>query len=169
MQDCHHAVIAGDSCDMLYYIVVGSLLFLNGVQDLRKKTLHNGGLFVGVGVVLLLFVLDGVCSGVSADILLSQGSFPWKRLWGILPGAGVLVLSSVLRGSIGKGDGYLLCISGIALGLEQNMALLFYGLFLAGSTAMVLLILQKVKRDTKLPFVPFLFAGYILTLMQQYV
>jgi len=154
---------------MLYYIVVGCLLLLNGIQDLRKKTLHNGGLLLGAGVVLLLFVLDGVCSGVLPDALLSEGSFPWKRLWGILPGIGVLGLSSVLRGDIGKGDGYILCICGVALGLEQNMALLFYGIFLAGGVAMILLAIRKVKRNTKLPFVPFLFAGYLLVLIQQYV
>lgn len=154
---------------MLYYIVVGILLLLNAIQDFKKKSLHNGGLLLGAGVVIALFVLDGICSGMIADVLLSNGSFPWMRLWGILPGICVLILSVVLRGSIGKGDGYLLCISGIALGLEQNVALLFYGLFLAGSTAMALLILRKAKRNTKLPFVPFLFAGYILALLQPYV
>jgi len=87
----------------------------------------------------------------------------------VLPGAGILALSLMLKGSIGKGDGYLLCISGLALGLKQNLSILFYALFLAGGTAAVLLGLGKVKRDTKLPFVPFLLGGFVLTVLQQWM
>lgn len=153
---------------MLYYVAVGILLLWNSVQDIRKKTLYNRGLLLGAGVMLLLFAGDCLYSGTIADLLLSEGEVPWKRLLGVIPGIGVLILSIVLRGGIGKGDGYLLCITGMALGAEQNTALLLYGLFLAGVMAAVLLILKRVKRDTKLPFVPFLFAGFLLTVVQQF-
>lgn len=154
---------------MLYYVAIGSLLLWNSVQDIRKQALCNWGLLLGAGVVLLLFGADCLCSGTAADLLLSEGDIPWKRLLGILPGIGVLGLSVVLRGGIGVGDGYLLCISGMALGIERNTALFFYGLLLAGVTAAVLLALRRVKRNTKLPFVPFLFAGFLLTVLQQYI
>jgi len=153
---------------MLYYVTVGVLLLWNSIQDIRKKTLNNRDLFVGAGMVLLLLAADCLCSGTVADLLLSEGDVPWKRLLGIVPGIGVLVLSAVLRGGIGKGDGYLLCISGAALGAEQNTALLFYGFFLAGVISALLLVLKRVKRDTKLPFVPFLFAGFLLAVIQQF-
>lgn len=153
---------------MLYYVTVGVLLLWNSVQDVKKKTLNNRDLLFGAGVVLLLFAADCLYSGTAADILLSEGELPWKRLFGVLPGMGVLVLSAVLRGGIGKGDGYLLCISGVALGAEQNTVLLFYGIFLAGVVSALLLVLKLVKRDTKLPFVPFLFIGFLLTVIQQF-
>ena len=87
---------------------------------------------------------------------------------GILPGLGLLMLSYVMRGQIGRGDAYLMCISGAALGVKQGLSLLFYALLLAGSISLVLLVLRKVKKDTKIPFVPFLFGGYLLSLVQQF-
>ena len=154
---------------MLYYVAIGSLLLWNSVQDMKRKALCNWGLLLGAGVIVFLFITDCFCSGAIADLLLSEGGAPWERLLGVLPGIVVLGLSVVLRGGIGKGDGYLLCISGLALGAEQNTALIFYGLFLAGVTAAVLLGLKRVNRNTKIPFVPFLFAGFLLTVAQQYM
>ena len=154
---------------MLYYIVTGILFLWNSVQDIKRKSLSDKGLLADAGVILLLFIADGLCSGIVAEVLLSEGKLPWQKLWGVIPGVFVLVLSCVLGGKIGKGDGYLLCISGLALGFAQNLAVLFYGLLFAGAAAAVLLLLRKVKRDTKLPFVPFLTAAYLLTVLMKYV
>lgn len=154
---------------MLYYVVTGILFLWNSVQDIKRRTLSNIGLLIGTVVIVLLFVANGLCSGTAAGIMLLQDDVPWQNLWGVLPGAGILALSLMLKGSIGKGDGYLLCISGLALGLKQNLSILFYALFLAGGTAAVLLGLGKVKRDTKLPFVPFLLGGFVLTVLQQWM
>lgn len=154
---------------MLYYIVTGILFLWNSVQDIKRRTLSDKGLLIGMGAIVLLFASNALCSGIVAEIMLLQDSVPWQNLWGVLPGVGILILSLVLKGSIGKGDGYLLCISGLALGLKQNLSILFYGLFLAGGTAAVLLGLGKVKRDTKLPFVPFLLGGFVLTVLQQWM
>ncbi len=154
---------------MLYYVVTGILFLWNSVQDIKRRTLSNKGLLIGMGAIVLLFAANGLCSGMVAEIMLLQDGVPWQNIWGVLPGVGILVLSLMLKGSIGKGDGYLLCISGLALGLKQNLSILFYGLFLAGGTAAVLLGLGKVKRDTKLPFVPFLLGGFVLTVLQPWM
>jgi len=152
---------------MLYYIAIGILLLWSSIQDIKRKSIHNGGLVTGAVAVLLLFLLDGVMQGRLTDVLLSEGDVPWKNVWGIIPGLGVLLLSQFIPGSIGRGDGYLLCISGLALGVRWNFSVLCYGLFLAGGTAAVLLAVHKVKRDTKLPFAPFLFGGFVLTVLQK--
>lgn len=154
---------------MLYYITIGILLLWSSIQDIKSKRIQNGGLVAGVVIVLALFFLDGVKQGLFAEFLLSEGGVPWKNVWGLVPGVGVLLLSLLIPGSVGKGDGYLLCISGLALGLVCNFSLLCYGLFLAGGTAAVLLAVHKVKRDTKLPFVPFLLGGFILMVLQKYL
>ena len=154
---------------MLYYITIGILLLWSSIQDIKSKRIQNGGLVAGAVIVLALFFLDGVKQGMFAEFLLSEGGVPWKNVWGLVPGVGVLLLSLLIPGSVGKGDGYLLCISGLALGLVCNFSLLCYGLFLAGGTAAVLLAVHKVKRDTKLPFVPFLLGGFILMVLQRYL
>lgn len=147
---------------MVYYIFVGVLFLYCSVQDIRRKEISNIGLLASMGMVVLLLLLDGVINGnlFSAEALL------WKKIWGLLPGICVCILSYVTRGAIGKGDGYLLCVSGLALGVEANLAILFYGLLTAGFCSAVLLALRMVKRKTKLPFVPFLCGGYLMLLIQ---
>ncbi len=147
---------------MVYYIFVGVLFLYCSVQDIRRKEISNIGLLAGMGIVVLLLLLDGMITGnlFSAEALL------WKKIWGLLPGICVWIVSYVTRGAIGKGDGYLLCVSGLALGVEANLAILFYGLLAAGLCSAVLLALRKVKRKTKLPFVPFLCGGYLMLLIQ---
>ena len=115
---------------------------------------------------MLLAAADGLYNGRLAGVLLSEAGFPWQNLWGVLPGVCLLLISRLSGDCIGKGDGYLVCISGMALGFKINLSLLFYALFLAGGISAVLLSLRKVKKDTKLPFVPFLLGGYLLTLLQ---
>lgn len=151
---------------MLYHVVIAGLFAWNSIQDIKHKSLGNRGLLAGCGLVLLLLITDGVYDGVAAQFLLSEGGVPWRKVWGVLPGVGLLVLSRVMNGSIGKGDGYLLCISGLALGLRMNLSLLFYALFFAGGVSAILLVLKKVKKDTTFPFVPFLLGGYLMTLLQ---
>ena len=151
---------------MLYHSAVLVLFLWNSIQDIKYKSLQNKGLLAGSILVVLLLLLDGMCNGRMAGILLSPEGFPWQNLWGVLPGVSLLILSRLMNGCIGKGDGYLLCISGIALGLKINLSLLFFALLLAGGISAVLLAIRKVRKDTKLPFVPFLLGGYLMTLLQ---
>jgi prepilin signal peptidase PulO-like enzyme (type II secretory pathway) len=78
---------------------------------------------------------------------------------------GMLVLASVLSGGkIGIGDGIVLTISGIYLGLWNNLWLLMLSSFLlAAAAAGVWITKQKDKKD-ELPFVPFVFFAYLLYL-----
>ncbi len=151
---------------MIYHSAVLFLFLWNTIQDIKYKSLRNRGLLAGGVFIFLLVIADGLYSGKLADILLSKGGFPWQNLWGVLPGVCLLLVSWLAEGCIGKGDGYLVCISGLALGFKTNLSLLFYALLLAGGISAVLLSLRKVKKDTKLPFVPFLLGGYLLTLLQ---
>lgn len=148
--------------DMLYYLVIGVLLLVCSVQDIRKKEISNISLLIGAGVVVFVLLAEGVL----CENLFSAEASWWKNCCGMIPGICVWILSYVTRGGIGTGDGYLLCISGAALGLDVNLALLCYGLLLAGAFSGILLVMRRVKRETKLPFVPFLTGGYLLTVLQ---
>lgn len=153
---------------MVRFLVVGILLLCSSIQDVKTRKLSNRGLIVGGIAVVILLLTEWLCSGWIAGVSAAIRSVPWERLMGALPGLGLLVLSYGMRGQIGRGDAYLMCISGAALGVKQGMALLFYALLLAGSISLVLLVLRKVKKDTKIPFVPFLLGGYLLSLIQQF-
>lgn len=146
----------------MYYFVIGVLLLVCSVQDIRKKEISNRSLLIGAGVVVLVLLADGV---LCKNLFSAEASW-WKNGCGMIPGICVWILSYVTRGGIGRGDGYLLCITGAALGLEVNLAILCYGLLLAGVCAGILLVMRRVKRETKLPFIPFLTGGYLLTVLQ---
>ena len=82
-------------------------------------------------------------------------------LLGMSVGVVLLMLSVLTGGRIGAGDAVLLIVTGIYLGLEQNLQLFFSGLLLCGMWALGLLILRKKSRKDSIPFVPFLLAAYM--------
>lgn len=148
--------------------VVGVMLLHSSIQDIKRRSLSNRGLvFGGVAATVMLlaeWLFSGWMEGKSFDI----SRFPWERLAGMLPGLSLLLISYVMKGQVGRADAYLMCIVGALLGIGKGISILFYALLLAGSVSLVLLVLRKVKRDTKLPFVPFLFGGYLLSVIQQF-
>ena len=103
-----------------------------------------GGLFT---VLCLLFVEHPSIAG---------------RIGGLSIGLAIVLLSKLTAGKIGMGDGILLCITGIGLGFWSNLELFGIALFLAAILSIVLLMLKMVDRKKSIPFVPFLFAGYII-------
>ena len=81
---------------------------------------------------------------------------------GLLPGRVLVILAICTRESSGMGDGLMLCAIGLFTGMKQAVAVLGMALVLASVLSMVLLILRKAGRKTEVPFLPCLWAGYLL-------
>jgi leader peptidase (prepilin peptidase)/N-methyltransferase len=124
------------------------MLALCSVQDIRKKQIRLNPV-LAFGILGILFHM--------LWSLQSIGSL----LAGMAVGMALLILALLSGGRIGVGDGVLLIVTGIYLGLEGNLELLFLALLLSGLWALVLLLLKKKKRQDTIPFVPFLLAAYI--------
>ena len=84
---------------------------------------------------------------------------------GMAVGLAMMGVSALTRGSIGMGDGMLLVVSGVFLGGAANVELLFTGLLYAAVFSLGVLALGKHKKYRELPFVPFLFLGYVTMLL----
>lgn len=82
---------------------------------------------------------------------------------GLLPGLCLWAVSLWKSSQIGRGDGLVVMGIGWIEGLENVWLVLQTGILLAAGAGLFLLILGKGK-EKKLPFVPFLFAGYLLQL-----
>jgi len=131
-------------------IVLGSLAGFS-VYDMKYKKIPVAGLVV-FGVVVLIYCL---CIGTGLYSMLS----------GLVPGAVVLLVSLCTKESIGTGDGLMLLVLGMFCGFRTILSVLGTALVFTAFTAMLLLIFRRAGRKTELPFLPFLFAGYVLTLV----
>lgn len=116
--------------------------------DIKNRTVS---VMAVVGMGLLLFL-----------VRMNAGVEIKELLIGLLPGAFLLLTAVVTKERIGKGDGMAVCSLGVGYGVEDVLIILLSALFTAALTAIVLLVLRRADRKTELPFLPFLFCGWMV-------
>lgn len=123
------------------------------------------------GIMLTICTWDDISSRrirtrnlILYSLLVIMGK-PADAAAGAVPGIFCLLLSAVSRQSLGYGDSILILLSGIALGAEQEMRLVMTAFFLAAVWSVIGLFRKKVKRGSEVPFLPFLLAGWILSIV----
>lgn len=114
-------------------------------------------------ISVLILLLFGII-GVILHLVFQEQSI-FNLLGGMLIGALIVLLGRVSKGGIGYGDGLLLVISGVYLGLVENLQLFLLATLIASIWALFLLIILKKGRKYKIAFVPCLFAAYIIILL----
>ena len=128
--------------------VVMGMLTLCSAEDIKKKQIR-------LNSVLIFGIL-----GIFFHMLWRMQSIE-NLLLGMSVGVVLLFLSVLTGGRIGAGDAVLLIVTGIYLGLEQNLELFFCGLLLCSMWSLGLLVMRKKSRKDSVPFVPFLLAAYM--------
>lgn len=125
-------------------------LMLNTGWDIRKRKVLLGSIvsFGILGMIHLFFV---------------EKEMVFLVLCGVLPGMFLILCSYVTRQSVGYGDGLIVLVCGLYLGLWQTFAMVFYGLLFCSAVSVFLLLLRKRTYKTGVPFVPYLLAGYVCT------
>lgn len=137
--------------EMWSQIAVIGMLAICSAEDIRKKQIRlNVILAFGiVGVILhMLWQMQTI-----ENVLLGMGV-----------GAALLLLAMFTGGKIGIGDGVLMVVTGIYLGLEQNLELFLCSLFICAVYALCLLIFRKKGRKDTVAFVPFVLVSYVCML-----
>lgn len=131
-------------------------------------------------VEILLFLFLGVCAlcdgmkreiplaivwlGIIAAIILHiQGIIKddsWMSVFvSVLPGLMFWMLSFATREKVGYGDGWLLIMIGIFVGLRECFLILLTALVLESAAVLVLLAVKRISGDRQIPFAPFLLLG----------
>ena len=118
-------------------------------EDLRKKEVALWK--IGCCGVASLFRIGMEIVGGNADYI--------AFLLSLLPGAVLLGISFVTREGIGYGDGLLMLSIGPAVGLRSLAAGMFVAFFVSSIFSAALLLIKKVKRNYRIPFIPFLTIG----------
>ena len=137
---------------MISNIIFGAYLFIIGAVDLMTSSIHLLLLATGVVPIFLSLFAEGT-------ITLSE------RAMGLVTGLVVMLISLLSREQIGKGDALLLCVTGIYLGVYGNAILMAWSFGLAICGSIVLLASRRFSGTMRIPFAPFVFAGYVVMLV----
>ncbi len=108
----------------------------------------------------LIVVWLGMLTAVCLQIYGAMGETGiLTAAFSLIPGAGFLLLSFFTREKVGYGDGWVLLMIGLFLGVYRCFLVLLAGLLAESAIAIVLLALRKIQRDREIPFSPFLLLG----------
>lgn len=126
-----------------------TVLFLgiNMIQDIRKREILPG--------ITALFLIGGA---IWKLFMIHTGIF--DLTCGLIPGFVLLILGRMSRGSVGYGDGMVILALGVSAGLWKTVESLSIG-FLLSAAAALLIWCKKKNKNQKIPFIPFLFLGYL--------
>lgn len=134
-------------------ILTAAWLLPLSVMDARSRRVPVWMLWIGTAAAAGILLYEGINGGFDAGLLCRA----------LIPGV-ILLVVAFATGKAGMADGAILMLLGAMAGYEVCIAAALGGLLLIAILSGILLALRRVKRDTKIPFVPFLTAGWMLVL-----
>lgn len=140
--------------DFIMNTTVFSLLLICSIDDIRTKTICIKKL-----LPFTIILLIGLILPIDISVI--------ERIAGIFVGLIVILIAKLTHGQIGIGDGMILCVTGVGVGLWKNLEMFCYALMFAALFSMFLLIRNRRNRNRRIPFVPFLELGFLCTLLMK--
>lgn len=84
-----------------------------------------------------------------------------ELVWGLVPGA-LLLLTAAVTKKAGIADGIVLLLLSLPLGYRECIVSFVLSLMIMSLISLLLLVLGKIKGNSKVPYLPFLLAGYMV-------
>lgn len=84
-----------------------------------------------------------------------------ELLWGLAPGVLLLLMAATTK-KAGMADGIVVLLLSLPLGYRECMLSFVFSLLSISIASLLLLALNRVKGNTKLPYLPFLWTGYMV-------
>ena len=134
------------------YGLEGLLLFLAGIEDVRKKEIR-----------IIYIVAMGIVACVGC--LFRQNHSWYGALGGALIGLCMLGISLLSEEQIGRGDGLVIAALGLFFGVRNTLGMVCFASIFMLPVALFTIITKKGKTKIRLPFLPALFLGYVMTLL----
>ncbi len=130
--------------EILLFLFLGACAVCDGV----KKEIPLVLVWLGMTAAAVLHVQGMIAGGTWLTIALS-----------ILPGVMFWILSFITGEKVGYGDGWMLIMIGLFVGLWKCFLILLAGLVIESVAVLVLLAARRISRDRQVPFGPFLLLG----------
>lgn len=121
------------------------------IMDTRSKRVPVWMLWIGTAAAAGVLLYEGINGGLNG----------WQACRALIPGV-ILLAVAFVTGKAGLADGIILMLLGVFTGYEGCVAASLGGLFLTALFSGILLMLRRVKKDTRIPFVPFLAVGWLI-------
>lgn len=134
-------------------IIIGALLLIAGIIDIRKQIISRR----------LLGILFMVCL-ITVPFMTKNSLF--SMIGGLAIGFCTIGISMLSREQIGRGDGIVITAIGLVLGARQCLLVVCIASLLMSFIAIGVLLFRKGNRQTRLPFLPAIFAGYVFCVGQ---
>lgn len=135
--------------EIIIDLLLAVIMIICAVIDIKKKEIP-----VWVFVILGITALAGSIWHEDYDL--------YRAAAGVVPGVLLLGMARITEQSIGYGDGIVLAEIGCMTGAGVCMLVLAGALALAGVFSMGMLVIKKVDRKYKIPFIPFLTTAYLV-------
>ena len=114
------------------------------------KSVRAGLLATGILPVVLSFIPDLNEVGIL------------QRTAGVMPGVLVIVAAVLTKEKIGYGDGIVISIAGAVMGIAGICKVLMLSFLILPAYSVAMLARGRLNKRSRIPFLPFLFAGYLL-------
>lgn len=130
-------------------IIMGMLLFAAAAVDIKSKSISRG--FIAA---IMLTGLAGAFARENFGMI--------EAFCGLLIGICAVGISMISKGQIGKGDGLVIMAMGLMLGFRECLGAVCSASVIMALVSIIVLIWRNGDRNTRLPFIPALLAGYVI-------
>ncbi len=128
--------------------LASAVMVVCAVTDIKRKELS-----------MRLFALLGIIAATGC--IWGQNREMLTVVAGVIPGILLIVLAKITEQSIGYGDGIILAELGLLTGAGKCMLILAAALAMAGIFSLIIVVVKKVDRRHRIPFVPFLAIAFL--------
>lgn len=132
--------------DTFKIVAVFLFLIMNAILDYKYKQIPwmlSAG-FAVIGIICVLI----------------DSPINWWQFLGIIVGIGMILVSICTKQAIGLGDGLVLVVIGLFMGVWKALMILFIAGILVAIIGGLMIVLKKGSLKTSLPFIPFLLVAY---------
>lgn len=140
--------------EKIVYAAVAAVMLLCTIADIKKKEISIW-LFGVLGLVVIV-------GGFTVDSI--RG---YRMAAGIIPGILLVILAKITEQSIGYGDGIILAEIGFITGVGRCTLILAAAMALAAFFSLGVLVIKKVDKRYRIPFVPFMTISYVAVMCMQ--